>query len=151
MQEASPVCSSLRGLNYGSAAHPGITIGSPKGSSRLPSLQRSPSKHNVESPMLLGTCCNGLRVPGPGVSVSILAVTHRLSLLALGVQQVASRGLDHSKDLPGTVQGHPDRSRIYLEQFKSWNLLNHPDFTLPMEKQDAPPTNGRLGGTPHPI
>ena len=27
------------------------------------------------------------------------------------------------------------------------NLLNHPDLTLPMEKQGAPPTNGRLGGT----
>ena len=30
-------------------------------------------------------------------------------------------------------------------------LLNHPDLTLPMERQGVPPTNGRLGGTTCPI
>ena len=103
VQEASPVCSSLRGLNYGSTAHPGITMRSP-GSSRLPSLQKSPSKQNVEPPMLLGTCCNGLMVLGPGVSVNQLAVTHQLSILAFGHPISGIQGSRPFKVLPGTVQ-----------------------------------------------
>ena len=119
-------------------------------SSRPLSLQRSPSKQNVESPMLLGICCNCLMVLGPGVSASQLAVTHQLSILSFGRPASGIQGSRPFKDHPNST-GHPDRSRIVLEQFKSWILLNHPDFTLPMEKQDAPPTNGRLGGTPRPI
>ena len=102
-QEASPVYSSLRGLNYGSAAHPGITMRSP-GSSRPPSLQRSPSKWNVEPPMLLGTCCNCLMVLGPGVSANQLAVTHQLSILAFGCPVSGIQGSRLFKGLPGTVQ-----------------------------------------------
>ena len=86
------------------AAHSGITIGSPKGSSRPPSLQRPPSKWNVEPPMLLGTYCNCLMVLGPGVSVNQLAVTHRFSLLAFGHPASGIQGSRPLKGLPGTVQ-----------------------------------------------
>ena len=119
-------------------AHPGITMRS-LDSSRPPSLQRSPSKQNVEPPMLLGICCNCLMVLGPGVSANQLAVTHQFSILTFGHP---ASGIQGSRPF-----------KVYLEQYRSPRPFKDLPGTVQVLDLTQPPrlysTHGKTGCTTH--
>ena len=77
-------------------------------------------------------------VLGPEDSVNILAIAQQLSFLAIG------------HPVSG-IQWCPDHSEtIWNSTGMHQNLLNHPDFTLPMENREYHPPMGNWVVPPTP-